>query len=317
MPSRDITTRATLAPIHAPESALESAPYFTSEAQGTPLPILFDSPHSGFTLPADFGTIAPREALLTSWDAFVDELWSGAPARGAVLIGANFARAYIDANRAITDIDAELLAGPWPEPLVPQPYTLRGMGLIRRYALPGVPLYDRKLAITEVQHRIDAYYRPYRAALAGAAQTAYERHGGLWHINCHSMKSRGNTMNVDPGAARPDIVVSDRCGTSSDPAFTQWIANHFAAAGYRVRINDPYQGGDLLRAVSDPARRCHSVQIELNRALYMDEAVFAKHTGFAPLKRDLDAFVDALAAYVSAQLENEGKTPCARRSATS
>lgn len=279
------------------------APCFTVAAQAAPLPIVFDSPHSGIALPDDFGTIAPREAILTSWDAFVDELWSGVPAHGGVLIGAHFPRAYIDPNRAITDIDADLLAEPWPEPLVPEPYTLRGMGLIRRYALPGVPLYDRKLSIAEVRHRIDAYYRPYRAALQDAADAAYAQHGALWHVNCHSMKSRGNAMNVDAGQARPDLVISDRRGTTSDPAFTQWAANHFTAAGYRVQVNEPYQGGDLLRAVSDPARRRHSIQIELNRARYMDETAFAKHAGFDALKRDLDAFAQALAAYVRAQLK--------------
>ncbi|WP_309249524.1 N-formylglutamate amidohydrolase [Paraburkholderia sp. CNPSo 3272] len=280
----------------------EYAHCFTVAAQGAPLPIVFDSPHSGFTLPDDFGTVAPREAILTSWDAFVDELWAGVPARGGVLIGARFPRAYIDPNRAITDIDAELLAEPWPEPLAPEPYTRRGMGLIRRYALPGVPLYDRKLSVDEVRHRIDAYYRPYRAALAQAAEAAYAQHGALWHVDCHSMKSRGNEMNVDSGEARPDFVISDRRGTTSDPDFTQWVADHFAAAGYRVQINEPYQGGDLLRAVSDPARNRHSIQIELNRALYMDEAACSKHAGFDTLKRDLDAFADALADWVRAQL---------------
>jgi N-formylglutamate deformylase len=287
----------------------EQAPCFTVAPQAAPLPIVFDSPHSGITLPDDFGTVAPREAILTTWDAFVDELWSGVPARGGVLIGARFPRAYIDANRAITDIDAELLAQAWPEPLAPEPYTQRGMGLIRRYALPGVPLYDRKLPIAEVQHRIDAYYRPYRAALAQAAEAAYAQHGALWHVDCHSMKSRGNEMNVDAGEARPDFVISDRRGTTADPAFTQWVAGHFRAAGYSVQINDPYQGGDLLRAVSDPGRRRHSIQIELNRALYMDEAAFAKHAGFDTLKRDLDAFADALAGWVREQLDaNEAQS---------
>nr|WP_240764079.1 N-formylglutamate amidohydrolase [Paraburkholderia silviterrae] len=298
-----MTKTSMAAPSPLSSQADEPAPCFTVAAQAAPLPIVFDSPHSGIALPDDFGTVAPREAILTSWDAFVDELWSGVPAHGGALIGAHFPRAYIDPNRAVTDIDAELLAEPWPESLVPEPYTLRGMGLIRRYALPGVPLYDRKLPIAEVRHRIDAYYRPYRAALREAADAAYARHGALWHVNCHSMKSRGNAMNVDAGEARPDLVVSDRRGTTSDPAFTQWVADHFAAAGYRVQINEPYQGGDLLRAVSDPARKCHSIQIELNRALYMDEAAFAKHAGFDALKRDLDAFAQALAAYVRAQLE--------------
>ena len=102
-------------------------------------------------------------------DAYVDEPGPARP-RGGTLLGARFPRAYIDPNRAETDIDATLLAEPWPEPLAPQPYTQRGMGLIRRDALPGVPLYDRKLSLEAVRHRIDAYYLPYRRALAGIAE---------------------------------------------------------------------------------------------------------------------------------------------------
>lgn len=290
------------APASVPASAPASAPYFVAEPAGARLPILFDSPHSGIALPADFGACVPLSAIHSSWDAFVDELWSAVPEQGGVLIGAHFPRAYIDPNRAIGDIDAQLLDEPWPEPLAPEKYTLRGMGLIRRDALPNLPMYDRKLSVAEVRHRIDAYYRPYRAALAAAAERAYAEHGALWHVDCHSMKSRGNEMNVDAGAARPDFVISDRLGSTADPAFTQWVADYFSHAGYRVQVNEPYQGGDLLTAVSDPARRRHSIQIELNRGLYMDEAAFVKHAGFDTLKRALDAFVAALADYVRAQL---------------
>jgi N-formylglutamate deformylase len=287
---------------HAKPADLLDAPFFVTEPAGARLPIVFDSPHSGIAMPADFDTIASREALHTSWDAFVDELWAAVPEHGGVLIGAHFPRAYIDANRAVTDIDAQLLTEPWPTPLAPQKYTLRGMGLIRRDALPGQPMYGRRLSIAEVQHRIDAYYRPYRAALHDAAKRAVAQHGALWHVDCHSMKSRGNEMNVDAGEARPDFVISDRLGTTADPAFTQWAAQYFSAAGYTVQVNEPYQGGDLLTAVSNPAERRHSIQIELNRGLYMDESRFVKHAGFAALKNNLDAFVAALAEYVRAQL---------------
>ncbi|MGZ2746496.1 N-formylglutamate amidohydrolase [Burkholderia stagnalis] len=286
----------------------EPAAFFVAHPTAAALPIVVDSPHSGIAYPPDFAPVAPDDAIRTSWDAYVDELWAGTPARGGTLIGATFPRAYIDPNRAETDIDAELLAEPWPTPLAPQVYTQRGMGLIRRYALPGVPLYDRKLPLDAVRRRIDAYYRPYRRALADAAEPLYAAHGALWHIDCHSMKSRGNAMNADAGAARPDVVVSDRRGTSADPAFTAWTAQWFAAAGYRVQINEPYQGGDLLTALADPARRRHSIQIEFNRARYMDEATFDKHAGFDALKRSVDAYLDALAGYVRTRLGQPGDT---------
>lgn len=282
------------------------APFFvmapSANAPTEALPIVFDSPHSGIDLPADFGTSAPQAALLSGWDAFVDELWASVPVHGGTLLGATFPRAYIDANRAITDIDEAMLDAPWPDGAAPEKYSRSGMGLIRRYALPGVPMYDRPLTVAEVRHRIDAYYLPYRRALADVADAAYAAHGALWHVDCHSMKSRGNEMNVDAGQDRPDMVVSDRLGTTADPAFTAWVVETLRGLGYRVQVNAPYQGGDLLTAVSDPARRRSSLQIEINRALYMDEARFVKHAGFDTLGRHLESFTAALAQWVRAQL---------------
>jgi N-formylglutamate deformylase len=266
--------------------------------------LLFDSPHSGIHRPTDFHSDAPLSALLSGWDAFVDVLWMGGVEQGGVLLKALFPRVYIDPNRAESDLDPTLLCEPWPEPLSPQAYSARGMGLIRRDALPGIPMYRTGLSVAAVRHRIEAFYRPYRQALTQAAERAIQRHGGYCHINCHSMKSRGNAMNVDSGATRPDIVISDRLGTTASPPFTRWVADYFAACGYQVRINDPYRGGDLVASFGDPARRRHSIQIEINRSLYMDESSFTPHAGFQSLKKNLDGFCAALAAYVRERLDS-------------
>ena len=159
-----------------------SPAYFVATPTVPALPIVVDSPHSGIAYPPDFATVAPDDAIRTTWDAYVDEPVGRHAARGGTLLGARFPRAYIDPNRAETDIDATLLAEPWPEPLAPQPYTQRGMGLIRRDALPGVPLYDRKLSLEAVRHRIDAYYLPYRRALAGIAEPARARRAVAYRL---------------------------------------------------------------------------------------------------------------------------------------
>ena len=117
------------------------------EPTAAPIAVVVDSPHSGMEWPADFHPSAPREAILTTWDAFVDELWSGAPGAGATLVTACFPRAYIDVNRAADDIDPELVEGEWPTPLTVSDYSRRGMGLIRRHALPGVPMYSGRLPV--------------------------------------------------------------------------------------------------------------------------------------------------------------------------
>ncbi len=262
---------------------------------GAPAPIVVDAPHSGMLFPDSFRPAAPYAAIQTTWDAFVDELWSDAPAAGATLVCATFPRAFIDTNRAEDDIDEQLLAEPWPVVLTPTDYTKRGMGLIRRNALPDLPMYDRKLTVREVQERIATYYRPYRAALQHELDAAHGRSGVVFHVDCHSMKSHGNAMNVDNGAARPDLVVSDRHGATADPAHTAWIAAWFRARGLSVQVNVPYQGGDLVRTFGAPARGRHSVQIEINRARYMNEAAFTRSADFAAMREMCGAFVQALA----------------------
>jgi len=272
-------------------------PFRLSEPLSAPLALLVDSPHSGFEMPADFGTAAPPEALRTTWDGFVDELWGDAPALGATLLAATFPRAYIDVNRAEHDIDESLLAEPWPTPLTPTDYTRRGMGLIRREALPGVPVYARALTVAEEQVRITNYYRPYREAVATRLESLRSEHELVFYLDAHSMKSRGNAMNVDAGALRPDIVVSDRQGRTADAQHTAFVAECFRAQGYTVQLNDPYQGGDLVRSFGAPANGVHAIQVEVNRALYMDEAQFTQAAGFQRLQAACASCVQALGAY--------------------
>jgi N-formylglutamate deformylase len=257
--------------------------------------LVFDSPHSGIAYPPDFVPAATPPQIATTWDAYVDELFAGVTQAGAVLLAANFPRAYIDANRAEADIDPELLAGPWPRPIALSEHAGRGMGLIRRLALPGVPMYARRLEVSEVEWRIERYFRPYRRTLEELIEAAWRRHGTVWHFNCHSMKSRGNAMNVDAGAARADLVIGDRGGTSADPELTRWVAAHFTQLGYHVKINDPYRGADIVRAHGEPARRRHSIQIEINRALYLEEATVERGRRFAELRGHLAGFAEAAA----------------------
>jgi len=275
-----------------PESAV-----VVRDPTGGAAPVVFDSPHSGFSWPADFTPVAPPEAIRTTWDAHVERLFEGAPSAGAALLAATFPRAYIDVNRAVSDLDPAMIDGPWREPLAPTDYSRRGMGLIRRDALPGVPMYAAPLPVATVRERIDRYYAPYRARLAELIDARHAAHGLVWHVNCHSMKSRGNAMNVDAGAARPDLVISDRRGATAEEGLTARVVDWFTGRGYRVQANDPYQGGDLVRSFGDPARGRSSVQIEINRALYMDEATTEPNAGFPRMQDDLTAFAAALARW--------------------
>lgn len=274
-------------------------PYTLVPPAGPAIPVLVDSPHSGMEWPDDFAPAASRAAILTTWDAFVDDLWGGAPSVGATLLCARFPRAYIDANRAPDDIDETLLAEPWPTPLAPTGYTQRGMGLIRRHALPQQPMYDRPLTVAEVAQRLARYYYPYRETLAAQLAGLQARFGVTCHVNVHSMKSHGNAMNVDAGAARPDVVVSDRHGVTAAPALTAWAAEWFRAHGLRTQVNDPYQGGDIVARSGAPERGQHSIQVEFNRAMYMDEVKVTRGRGFTRLRDRCTAFVRDLALHLA------------------
>lgn len=258
-------------------------------------PLVFDSPHSWGQWPeGGTPTQAPAHALATTWDAWIDELWATAAQGRAPVLAARFHRSFIDANRARDDIDAGLLDGPWPEPLSPGAACLRGMGLIRRLALPDVPMYAAPLPVAEVRARITDYYDPYHQTLADLIEAAHANFGLSVHIDCHSMKSVGNGMNVDAGQARPDMVVSNLAGRTSEAFLLRWVVQHLRSLGYRVQANHPYQGAELVRRHGRPAEGRHSLQIEINRAVYMNEARLERHDGFERLARDLGTLVATL-----------------------
>jgi N-formylglutamate amidohydrolase len=271
------------------------------------VPLVLDSPHSGTRYPADFAPSVPIEALRASEDSFVDELYASGPALGATLIAANFPRCYIDPNRSLLDIDATLLAAPWPGPAIPSRKTELGVGLIWRLLDSGESIYARKLSVDEVKQRIVAYHQPYQRAVKDALDEAYDHFGAVWHINCHSMPAlSGKISEEGPGKPRADFVLGDRDGTTCEPEFTAFVAKTLRDMGYDVKVNDPYKGVELVRAFSDPAVHRHSLQIEVNRKLYMDERTREKNANFPKLRADIERMLAAVAAYA----EERGSHVC-------
>jgi N-formylglutamate deformylase len=258
-------------------------------------PVVYDSPHSGRVYPTNFDARATLEELRRGEDAYVDELLDGAPSFGVCVLDANVPRCYIDLNRAETDVDPGLLSEPWPTPLAPTEKSARGLGLIRRYVVPGVEINARLLSVAEVQERIDVVYRPYHAALDELIAETLAAHGRVWHIDWHSMKSVGNAMTPDGAVARSvDFVVSDVEGRSASPAVTACVERALRDLGYRVARNDPYKGGTIVQRVGAPAKGVHSIQVEINRALYLDEQRTEHSPGFATLAAGIDALTGIL-----------------------
>lgn len=265
------------------------------------VPLVFDSPHSGTTFPDGFACNASPWQLRVNTDAYVDELFAHVTGQGAGLVKALFPRVFIDPNRAAGEIDPSMLADAWPEPLVSTRKTRVGMGVIRKYIVKGSLMYDRLLGVEEVRGWIDTYHAPYHRILEEMLDRAHARHGGVWHINCHSTKSMGAAMNIDEGKRRADIILSDLDGQTTDPAFINIAADLFRDKGYSVSINYPFRGAALIHRFGEPAKNRHSLQIEINRALYLDETTYEKSEGFEVLRGDLEHVTQELSGFVLEQ----------------
>jgi N-formylglutamate amidohydrolase len=262
------------------------------------VPVVFDSPHSGSEYPGDFDHAVERHALRAAEDMYVDELFGAAPVHGATLLQALFPRSYIDVNRHPLDLDPGLLDGDWPEALRPGGKTRAGKGLIRTQA-QDAPIYGRRLAVEEVQARLERYYEPYHEALREVVQGFRARHGVVWHVNCHSWTPPDTGRGGKP-VNHVDISLGNRDGTTCDTAFTDHVADLLRAMGYEVRVNRPFRGMECIRRHGRPAQGQHSLQIEINRNLYMDRRSYEKLEGFAVLRANLTRLVASICDYARA-----------------
>jgi N-formylglutamate deformylase len=272
------------------------------EPDGTVVPAVFDSPHSGLLAPPDFAPLLSLQKLFGTADAYVDELFGTAPARGAVLIAATFPRCYIDANRSLEQLDPSMVDGAWPGPTVSDAKIRRGVGLIWASLPSGDAIYNAPLPRADVERRIEQCWRPYHAMIQNALDQAHARFGAVWHVNCHSMRSHGTARDEDGARqARPDMVLGDRDGTTCNPAFLDLAHGVLTGFGYQVAINRPYKGQELVRRYADPANHRHSLQIEINRALYMDEPTGERSANFEPLRTQLGHLIDAVCRFAAAE----------------
>jgi len=265
------------------------------------VPLVFDSPHSGLTLP-DFDRIVSDELVRVAADTYVDDLFGFAPSIGAPLLIAHFPRSFLDLNRSLKDIDLEMVDGAWPHPIRDSASSRRGMGLTWRYAWGDTPMYGRKFTVKELEDRIDTYWRPYHREIVRLLDETYAAFGKVYHINCHSMPAIGHTLSPDPpGSIRKDVVVGDYDGQASEPEFVNLVVETLQGFGYTVSRNVPFRGAELVSAYSAPATNRHSIQIELNRKLYMDEGTREKNSGYDELQTNLARFGKVIRDYVNAK----------------
>ena len=266
-------------------------------------PFVLCSPHSGHNYPREFlaqSRLDPM-TLRKSEDCFVDELFQGAADLGVPMIAARFPRAYLDVNREPYELDPELFADPLPDYANSKSVrVVGGLGTIARIVADGEEIYRERLDVEEALGRIDQLYFPFHNALEGLIAETKARFGYAVLIDCHSMPSAQMAQSMGP---RPDFVLGDRFGSACDPKLTRFLRDTLAVEGYDVHLNRPYAGGYITEHYGRPFRGVQAVQVEINRALYLDEVRLIRAAGFNRLKTDITRIAGMLFAAIGEILE--------------
>jgi N-formylglutamate deformylase len=268
--------------------ALLREPFSIVEPAGQATPFVFASPHSGRLYPQSFldASCLDSLALRRSEDAFVDELFACVPQAGATFLTAHFPRAYVDVNRAESEIDPAMFDGPLPLPVGARSARVSaGLGVIPKVVRDGVEIYRRRLPPREAAFRMEVFYRPYHAALARLIDQVRSRFGVALVIDCHSMP---------PTARGHDVVLGDCHGEAASRELSAFMHETLISLGFSVGRNAPYAGGHTTSLYGKPASGAHAVQIEINRGLYLDERRMEKTCGYADCQVRIARFVAAL-----------------------
>ena len=268
--------------------------------EGQSIPLIIDSPHSGTEYPLDFNHQADFAQLRQAEDSYVDELYKHVSSIGGVFLDAKFPRSYIDPNRSENDFILEDLHeknnSACEIKFKPTIKSQLGIGLVWLKIPPnGEPMYKDKITLKQLMHRVNTYHRPYHKILKNILDNTYKKFGNFYHVNAHSMQNQATAMSDQlQGTKRPDFVIGDREGTSCKRRFTDLIVDFLKSLNYSVDVNYPYKGMELIRAYSDPLQNKNSVQIEVNRKLYMNEETREKIDNFKILKQNLKKLINEI-----------------------
>ncbi len=257
--------------------------------------VIFASPHSGRDYPPAFlqSVALDKAEIRSSEDAFVDLLYGDAPSHGAPLLTARAPRAYLDLNRGPEELDAALIAG--VRRVSQNPRVASGLGVVPRVVANGRAIYRGKLSLEEVHHRIATYWRPYHDALQMLIDESHSQFGRAILIDCHSMPHQALENVIQSGNERPDVVLGDRFGASASPAIVEQVEAIFKSAGLKVARNMPFAGAYIAQHYGRPSRRQHTIQVELDRALYMNETTLEPVADFEEVRATLSDVIGQIA----------------------
>jgi N-formylglutamate deformylase len=271
-------------------------PFEVLEPSECRAPVVFNSPHSGRVYPDAFLAAARLDlaTLRRSEDSFVDELMLDVVRCGMPLMRAHFPRCFVDVNREPYELDPRMFEGRLPSFANTRSMRVAGgLGTVARVVGDAQEIYDRRLPVDDALRRIDGLYKPYHRALRRLVTRVHRDFGTVILVDCHSMPSTASTKDE---RTRADVVIGDRYGTSCVGAVTDTIEATLRHLGYVVSRNKPYAGGFITEHYGNPGAGFHSIQLEVNRALYMDERRFQRIASFDKLSTDLIALASELAA---------------------
>jgi len=266
---------------------------------GAANPVLFEIPRSGAEYPRDFRSIASLTDLQRSISMYVEECYGGVVDAGATWLYAHCPNAYIDLNRHELDIDPDQVEGTWPVPLQPSPKTKNGIGLIPTVCAGTKPIYDGKLPVAEIQKRLEGYYWPYHNEVTRLLRAFRDKHGVAYHLSCHSMPAIATGNGPDAGQRRSDFDLGDRNGATCGPELVDTVAETLKGFGYNVTRNAHFVGAESVRKHGAPDKGIHSLQIEMNRSLYMDETARTRRPELTRVREHLAAVAARVVALAS------------------
>lgn len=270
------------------------------------VPFVFNSPHSGRNYSPEFikASRLDPHGLRRSEDFLVDELFASVVPLGAPLLSAQFPRAWLDVNREPYELDPAMFDGKLPNYVNAKSTRVSGgLGTIAKIVSETDEIYKAKLTVAEGLSRIKNYYLPYHGALRALIAEVVVKFGYGVLIDCHSMPSAALSNGKRGVKMRADFIIGDRFGCSCSASVTEAAAEFLRDLGYRVDINKPYAGGFITEHYGRPHNGIHAVQLEINRALYMDESTLRKSANFDHLARDLATFSSRLMAIPDRGLE--------------
>ena len=261
-------------------------------------PLIVASPHSGQHYPPEFlaGAGLTHQELRLSEDCYVDELVAAAPDLGAPLLAALFPRSFCDVNREPLELDPAMFSDRLPEGAnTTSARVAAGLGVVPRLGANDREIYRRKLSFAEAEERLERYYRPYHAALNALCNEAVATFGVCLVLDCHSMPSAGGPHDLRQAShARVDYVLGDCFGASCAPGVTAAVDAYLRAGGASMRRNSPYSGGYVTQHYGRPATGVHVLQLEINRALYVNERSLEKKPSFASVQAAMSGLIAML-----------------------